>query len=79
MYRDPEGTAWVVYLVAPGGGTSPELLPPEYRTGWICFEATNSKRRLAPVPADWEYCAETTLDLYRAAAMSVQRPTRAYE
>ena len=74
-YRDPEGTEWMVYLVAPGGGASPRLLPPEYQTGWICFEATDSKRRLVPVPADWESCAENTLDVYRAAAVSVQRRT----
>lgn len=74
-YTDAEGTVWMVYVVAPSGGTSPQLLPPEYRTGWICFEAADSKRRLAPVPADWEHCAESKLDLYRKAAVPVQRRT----
>jgi hypothetical protein len=72
-YTDSEGTIWMVYLVAPSGGTSPQLLPAEYRTGWICFEASDSKRRLAPIPPDWESCAENRLDLYRAAAVPVQR------
>jgi hypothetical protein len=74
-YTDPEGTVWMVYLVAAGGGTSPRLLPAEYQGGWLCFEAADSKRRLAPVPADWESCPESKLDLYRAAAASVQRRT----
>ncbi len=72
-YTDPQGTVWTVYLVAPGGGTSPQLLPPEFRAGWLCYECEEGKRRLAPIPADWESCPENRLDAYRASAVSVQR------
>jgi hypothetical protein len=30
-------------------------LSPEFRNGWLCFEnASGEKRRLVPVPQDWE-------------------------
>lgn len=72
-YKDPAGTTWMVYMVAPAGGGSPHLLPPEYKHGWLCFEAEASKRRLVPVPQDWESCDEQRLDAYRKAATDAQR------
>lgn len=72
-YTDPEGTVWVVYLVAPSGGASPQLLPADYRSGWICFDTADSKRRLAPIPPDWESCPESRLDSYREAAVTAPR------
>jgi hypothetical protein len=67
-YTDPEGTTWNVYSVAPGSTSSPRLLPEEYRSGWLCFEAGAIKRRLVPIPDDWELCDERDLDAYRVRA-----------
>lgn len=72
-YTDSEGVSWIVYVVAASGGTSPHLLPAEYKNGWLCFEASDSKRRLAPIPPDWESCPEERLNEYRASAVAVQR------
>lgn len=30
------------------------FLPEAYREGWLVFESPEEKRRLAPVPSDWE-------------------------
>jgi hypothetical protein len=32
--------------------------------GWLCFEATLEKRRLAPIPGDWERCGTARLEEY---------------
>ena len=36
--------------------------------GWLCFEAPVEKRRLAPIPADWERCSSQRLEEYCRAA-----------
>jgi hypothetical protein len=33
-------------------------------SGWLCFEAPVEKRRLTPIPADWERCATDRLEEY---------------
>ncbi|MBV9772337.1 MAG: hypothetical protein JO040_00205 [Gemmatimonadetes bacterium] len=45
------------------------------KDGWLCFQAGERKRRLVPVPADWESCSEQKLFLlYRAASTVRGRP-----
>lgn len=54
-FQDDAGKAWKVVQVDPHstGGRS-ELLPPEMRAGWLVFDSTGERRRLTPIPADWE-------------------------
>ena len=49
--------------------------------GWLCFEAVGpeegaARRRLAPIPADWEECGEATLCALLEQAAPVVRRTR---
>ncbi len=44
--------------------------------GWLCFEAEEQKRRLAPIPQDWERCAVPRLEEYCVQATPVRRVTR---
>lgn len=45
----------------------------DYRHGWLVFESPPEKRRLKPIPADWEQLDELALDeLRRAAALIVK-------
>jgi hypothetical protein len=58
-FRDPEGREWQVWDVVPTrdgdpGARSQRYLPGEMAEGWLCFEAADQKRRLSPLPADWE-------------------------
>ena len=54
-----------------GGRT---MLTPGMSNGWLCFEALLEKRRLAPIPADWERCSYQRLEEYcRAAKKAVMR------
>ncbi len=44
--------------------------------GWLCFEAEVEKRRLSPIPADWQHCAPERLERYCHSATPARRMTR---
>ena len=48
-------------------------------SGWLCFEAPVEKRRLTPIPPDWQRCATERLEEYcREAKPALQvRPVDA--
>lgn len=56
QFRDEAGTEWKVTLTPRGSDavSRENYLPEAYREGWLVFESTQEKRRLAPVPSDWE-------------------------
>jgi hypothetical protein len=41
--------------------------------GWLCFEARDEKRRLTPIPADWQVCETQRLEVYCARATRARR------
>lgn len=46
---------WDLYEVSRDslGAGFPNVLPPAYRNGWLVFESTSERRRLAPFPGEW--------------------------
>lgn len=54
------------------GGHRP-LRTSGYDSGWLCFEASDEKRRLVPVPEDWQYCARERLEQYCERATTARR------
>ena len=40
--------------------------------GWVCFQAGEEKRRLAPAPRDWDRCSEEDLEHYLQRAVPVR-------
>lgn len=46
--------------------------PPEWVHGWICFQAPAEKRRLCPLPEDWEHAPIEQLERYRKLAVPVR-------
>jgi len=56
QFRDEAGVEWKVFLTPRGSDavSRENYLPEAYREGWLVFESTQEKRRLAPVPTDWE-------------------------
>jgi hypothetical protein len=38
------------------------------RDGWLCFDHDGNRRRLTPIPPDWEDCAPTVLERYCRSA-----------
>ena len=52
------------------------VLTPDLSGGWLCFEAEVEKRRLTPIPADWQHCAPERLEGYCKLAVPARRITR---
>lgn len=70
-FTDSKGTAWRVWDVWPTsrGGTEPmrddgvAAFPTrEFTSGWLCFECDSEKRRLTPIPPEWELCETCVLE-----------------
>jgi hypothetical protein len=67
-FKDPTGKIWRVWDVYPsprakaaaGADDTSQLCVPfptrELSDGWLCFESGSEKRRLAPIPPEWEIC-----------------------
>jgi hypothetical protein len=53
-------------------GSRPALIT-RFDSGWLCFEAEEEKRRLAPIPTDWPGCDVVRLEEYCAQATPVRR------
>jgi len=47
----------------------------EFAYGWLCFETAGEKRRLAPVPEDWERASTDTLQQWCTLAKPARRNT----
>jgi hypothetical protein len=48
--------------------------------GWLCFEASSAeKRRLTPIPGDWQRCAEQRLEQYLQQAKPALRASAAVD
>ena len=54
-----QGTEWTVWNVVPSLETRLRVNPDGSPvSGWLCFQSSTEKRRIAPVPDGWEV-AET--------------------
>jgi hypothetical protein len=75
-FTDSTGVEWRVWEVFPTKGadtlatsTHTSLQETPFANGWLCFESTIEKRRLAPIPDGWEFRELPALeDLCRQAA-----------
>lgn len=52
------------------------VLTPSLIGGWLCFEAAVEKRRLSPIPSDWQDCTLDRLEGYCESAIPARRMTR---
>jgi hypothetical protein len=71
-FTDSRGTHWLVWSTTPMTGS---VLASEMRQGWLTFDSDSERRRLAPIPRDWENAADDRLELYCRAAQGVSRTT----
>jgi hypothetical protein len=49
------------------------------RAGWLAFQTTHEKRRLSPIPPDWEALSEDELLRLLEQAPKVGKPARLIE
>jgi hypothetical protein len=77
QFRDETGVEWKVSFTPRGSDavSREHYLPEAYRGGWLVFESAQEKRRLAPVPADWEQL--TTAELVALCSKASTQPARA--
>lgn len=66
-FIDAAGVRWRVWSTIPFAiaGVAEAL-----RLGWLTFEATGVRRRLAPIPRDWEDAPESRLREYCSTAIA---------
>lgn len=77
QFRDDAGIEWKVSLTPRGSDavSRENYLPEAYREGWLVFESSQEKRRLAPVPPDWE--STPIEELVRLCGKAVPQAARA--
>lgn len=86
QFTDANGISWRVWDVWPSiragaagttrsesyAGAFPAM---SFGDGWLCFECDREKRRLSPIPPEWETCEECALEeLCRKASFSTPTP-----
>ena len=71
-FTDSKGTRWMVWSTTPSQGS---VLAGDMQKGWLTFESDAERRRLAPVPRDWEEAGAERMELYCRAAEAVTRTT----
>ncbi|HEY9227567.1 MAG TPA: hypothetical protein VIP11_13010 [Gemmatimonadaceae bacterium] len=69
-FTDSLGTRWLVWATIP----SPGSVLGSMRDGWLTFDSRTVRRRLMPIPTNWEEASPQTLDGMCRAAVLV-RPT----
>jgi hypothetical protein len=78
-FRDLAGVQWSVFRAIPHSAPSKreKILPETFRLGWLVFECERERRRLAPVPENWEALTDHELELLCMRANVVPaRPSR---
>jgi hypothetical protein len=62
-YREipDDGGAWVVFGTRPHSGAN---VRPRYAEGWLSFQRGVERRRLAPIPDDWENASDIQLRVW---------------
>ena len=54
-----DGRECLVFDVSP---TLSDSIDPELRDGWLCFDQSDERRRLGPIPNDWQELPDIDLD-----------------
>jgi hypothetical protein len=76
-FESPDGATWSVWEVIPDRvsefrSTNGSHLPRDMADGWLCFDCGTEKRRLAPLPANWQERSEEDLRFWCRAAVPVR-------
>ncbi|MFN2563882.1 MAG: hypothetical protein ABR499_02565 [Gemmatimonadaceae bacterium] len=62
VIRDERGATWDVFAVHPEPRPSPHSqLRGTFQQGWLCFDGLAEKRRLSPIPDDWQSMSDEQL------------------
>jgi hypothetical protein len=70
-FVDDDGTLWRVWDTRPVGADALRSVSPIYAGGWLTFESVSDRRRLAPIPPEWEYASPGLMAHWCARATKV--------
>jgi hypothetical protein len=73
-YREieDEDGVWMVFSTEPRSGAN---VRPQYANGWMSFQRGPERRRLAPIPMDWEHADDDQLRTWLHRAELVEKST----
>jgi hypothetical protein len=76
LFDDARGVRWDVWPVHPEGRPSQlSALPGPFQSGWLVFESIDEKRRLSPIPSNWQSLSPAELErLCERAEVASRRP-----
>ena len=69
-FVDSNGVNWRVWQTVPTSRTS---VSGEFENGWLTFESASGRKRLAPVPSNWDAATPERLEMMCRAATDVAR------
>jgi hypothetical protein len=76
LFDDTRGVRWDVWAVYPEGRPSQlSALPGTFQTGWLVFESIGEKRRLSPIPSNWQSLSPDELEQLCERAETASRRT----
>jgi len=77
LFDDKRGVRWDVWAVYPEARPSQlSALPGTFRSGWLVFESGAEKRRLSPIPTNWQALPPSELERLCDRAEIASRPAR---
>ena len=75
-FVDDAGTMWRVWDTFPAAASALRRVSPTYAEGWLTFECEVERRRLAPIPPEWEIASRDLMGHWCARALRVRDPER---
>lgn len=69
VFTDSNAVCWHVWATI---SSRPDLVSAELYDGWLTFDCGSSRRRLAPIPTNWEVATDERLELMCRAANSAR-------
>jgi hypothetical protein len=72
-FTDTRGKRWTVWATSPDWISG---VASSFGAGWLTFESGGVRKRLAPIPANWEAAPVEKLELYCATAESSEARRR---
>jgi hypothetical protein len=68
-FSDSAGMLWRIWATVP---STSGIVSDDLRAGWLSFDSDSGRRRLAPVPKDWESANNERLELWLGAALPIR-------
>ena len=75
-FNDATGNRWIVWDTKPDWQSA---LPKEMHAGWLTFECGATRKRLVPIPRDWEESSVERLRLFCLNAEQLGGPRRSIQ